>query len=444
MPSAPRPAKTSNSASAPLRILMIHGYTQSGPLFRAKTRALEKKLLKAFPAGVSLVYPTAPIRLAPADVPGFSPLTSTATSEDGRNAGNNDSNDSHATLGETSSDAAQASSTSAPIPNTTTTTTTKSHDTDTDGYGWWRRRGDTEPYYYEGMELGLNSLAQTLKEEGPFDGVIGFSQGGSAAGLVASLLEPGRRRAFEDAARHRGGMKVPEAFWTRRKRRGTTSGKGKQEVMGRDSQTTQASGTESEKSASNVLAPKQSNKITAMESTAQDQPIINSSNSNPQPNTDTDISEDDDIYEPIHPPLKFAVSYSGYGTLNPLYAGFFNPRIRTPMLHFIGSLDTVVEERRSLMLVDACEDGDESSSGSSGNAKNNRRRVIYHPGGHFLPSSQKQLVEALVGFIRETMAEAAEQEEANNILQQNNVNQGSEIDEDMQHLGLQGERNAHI
>jgi hypothetical protein len=30
---------------------------------------------------------------------------------------------------------------------------------------------------------------------------------------------------------------------------------------------------------------------------------------------------------------------------------------------------------------------------------------VYHPGGHFLPSSQKQYVAALVAFIREVMSE---------------------------------------
>lgn len=427
MPSGPRPIHTNNSASAPLRILMIHGYTQSGPLFRSKTRALEKKLLKAFPAGVSLVYPTAPIRLTPADVPGFSPLTSTATSEDSRNTSNSGS--SQATLGEASLDDAQASSAPA--------TTTEPGGTDTDGYGWWRRRGDTEPYYYEGMELGLASLARTLKEEGPFDGVIGFSQGGSAAGLVASLLEPGRRHAFEDAARHRGGVKLPEAFWMKRKRRTTEE---KHDIKDKNSQT-ELSRRKSGGSDNDALASEQSNK-TAAAAAANEEPTAQTQ---PKSQSTTDINEDDDIYEPIHPPLKFAVSYSGYGTLNPLYAGFFNPRIRTPMLHFIGSLDTVVEERRSLMLVDACEDGGSNGRGASGEPGSspsdprNNRRVIYHPGGHFLPSSQKQLVEALVGFIREAMAEAAEQKE-----ERKAGLESTEIDKDMHNLELHGERNAHI
>ena len=73
---------TNNEPARKLRILMLHGYTQSGTLFHAKTKALEKSLAKAFPAapapghlathpgGISLHYPTAPIKLSYADIPG--------------------------------------------------------------------------------------------------------------------------------------------------------------------------------------------------------------------------------------------------------------------------------------------------------------------------------------------------------------------------------------
>lgn len=271
-----------------LRILMLHGYTQSGPLFHAKTKALEKSLAKAFPAapapghlathpgGISLHYPTAPIRLSYADIPGVNV------------------------------DGAEATETEQP-----------------EAYGWWRRKGDSEPYTYEGMERGLATIAETILSEGPFDGVIGFSQGGAAAGMVASLLEPNRRAAFE-TAQSAGGMRYPDSF-------------------------TQDSGY--------------------MEASVQE-------------------------------PLKFAVSYSGFGaSTNALYRAFYEPLIQTPMMHFLGSLDTVVSEERSLRLVEACVDG----KGKDGGV----HRVVYHPGGHFLPSSQKQYVAALVAFIREVMSEQA-------------------------------------
>jgi len=276
---------TNNEPARKLRILMLHGYTQSGPLFHAKTKALEKSLAKAFPAapapghlathpgGISLHYPTAPIKLSYADIPGV-------------NVDGADSNDEQP-----------------------------------EAYGWWRRKGDSEPYTYEGMEQGLATVAESMTRDGPFDGVIGFSQGGAAAGMVAALLEDGRRAAFE-AAQSKGGIRFPDSF-------------------------TKDSGY---------------------------------------------------IEESVQAPLKFAVSYSGFGaSTNSLYQAFYEPQIQTPMMHFLGSLDTVVSEERSLRLVEACANG----KGKDGGVQ----RVVYHPGGHFLPSSQKQYVAALVAFIREVMSE---------------------------------------
>ncbi|KAL1583912.1 hypothetical protein WHR41_07334 [Cladosporium halotolerans] len=278
-------ATTASDSPRKLRILMLHGYTQSGPLFHAKTKALEKSLAKAFPAapaqghlathpgGIELHYPTAPIKLSYSDIPGA------ATDLEG--------------------------------------------DDSPEAYGWWRRKGEGEPYTYEGMDRGLATIAETMQRDGPFDGVIGFSQGGAAAGMVAALLEDGRRAAFE-AAQSKGGMRFPDSF-------------------------TRDSGY---------------------------------------------------IEEAVQAPLKFAVSYSGFGaSTNAMYQAFYEPLIETPMMHFLGSLDTVVSEERSLRLVEACKDG----RGKDGKVQ----RVVYHPGGHFLPSSQKQYVAALVAFIREVMSEQA-------------------------------------
>jgi hypothetical protein len=251
---------------------MLHGFTQSGPLFHAKTRALEKNLQKAFPAGISLHYPTAPIRLAPADVPFALP-------------------DSKKEGGE-------------------------GEEQEIDAWAWWRRKGDSVPYVYEGIEVGLGHIASILKSEGPFDGVIGFSQGGAMAGMVASLLEPGRREAFE-ALYPKGGMRYPDSFLA-------------------DTQT-------------------------------------------------------------IHPQLKFAVSYSGFAAAGvDAYKGFYEPKLTTPFLHILGTLDATVEEKRSLALVEACE----KSEG----------RVVYHPGGHFVPSSQKAYVSALIGFIKDVLHSAEGEE----------------------------------
>ncbi len=151
-------------------------------------------------------------------------------------------------------------------------------------------------------------IAEVLKSEGPFGGVVGFSQGGAAAGMVASLLERGRREAFEKAEMS-GGMSFPDSF----------------------------------------------------------------------------LAEG----EVIHPPLRFAISYSGFGAPSQRYQAFYEPKIETPVLHFLGSLDSVVEESRSQRLIDAC-------------AGKREERVVFHPGGHFLPS-QKQFLNTVIGFIREVV-----------------------------------------
>ncbi|KAK1093531.1 hypothetical protein LTR48_002126 [Friedmanniomyces endolithicus] len=260
-------------ADRKLRILMLHGFTQSGHSFEIKTKALKKSLEKAFPTapkpghlkeypgGLELVYPTAPIRLDPDDV----------------------------------------------VPNSSSAPGAGA-DVQKDG---------------PSMERGFERIASVLQEHStePFAGVIGFSQGGAAAGMVASLLEPGRRHAFE-TAQAKGGMRYPDFF----------------------------------------------------------------------------VKDTGYIEETVHPPMRFAVSYSGFSAAMAnagLYQAFYEPKIATPMLHVLGTVDTVVGEDRSLKLVESCVSG----SGEGG------KRVVYHPGGHFLPSSQKAYVAALVNFIRDVLGE---------------------------------------
>ncbi|RFU35346.1 hypothetical protein B7463_g929, partial [Scytalidium lignicola] len=257
-----------------LKILMLHGFTQSGPLFHAKTRSMEKLLQKAFPAGnpsnpltnfpggIRLIYPTAPNKLPPATLPGF---------EEG---------------GEENDDA----------------------------WGWWRRDDHSERYRY--LDDGMQRIADTiLAEEGGIDGVIGFSQGAACAALVASLLEEGRKEAF-DACEKRGLLGYPKSF----------------------------------------LGP--------------DGKVINA-------------------------PLRFAISYSGFRAPDEFYTGFYEPKIKTPTMHVIGSLDTLVDESRSLALVKVCAND----------------RVVYHPGGHFVPT-RKDMVSAVISFIRETCDDPKLEEES--------------------------------
>lgn len=220
---------------------------------------------------MQLLYPTAPHRLRASQIPGYAP------SEGGGGA------DEVARVAE---------------------------EDEIDAWAWWRR--DEATGLYLGLDEGLARIAETIRAAGGVDGVVGFSQGGAAAAIVASLLETGRREAMEAAAAAADGLPYPEAF-------GEVSG-----------------------------------------------------------------------------PLEFAVSYSGFFAPHARYAGLYEPRIRTPVLHVIGSLDTVVEEGRVRGLVERCEGGE--------------GRVVVHPGGHFVPVG-REWVGALVGFIREVVGGVGKKEE---------------------------------
>ncbi|KAA6408149.1 MAG: hypothetical protein FRX48_07891 [Lasallia pustulata] len=251
-------AASTSSTSQPLKVLMLHGFTQSGPVFYAKSRALEKALCRSLP-NTSFSYPTGPMPLRPTDIPGFELVTKNAKGDE------------------------------------------------TEAYAWWRR-SNTGPEYV-GIQEGLAKIAATIIEEGPFDGVVGFSQGGCAAGMVAALLEGKERVQGFERREKEGGLPYPSSF---------------------------------------------------LKST--------------------------DSVELIQPPLKFAIIYSGFAAPSELYSGFYEPPITTSMLHFIGSLDSVVDEARSRKLIAACA-GEE--------------KVVVHPGGHFVPS-QKAFLEAAVGFVLES------------------------------------------
>ena len=283
-------AKTADAEKTPLKILMLHGFTQSGELFRAKARALEKHLQKSLPTHtLTFVYPTGPIKLNPDDIPFKTSPDTTPTD-----------------------------------PSTSTP--------EISAHAWWRRSTTAEPPVYLGLDTGLESIARILSTDGPFDGVIGFSQGAACAAIVASLLEPDRRAAFDY-------FSDPKHASTYR--------------------TTNCSAT---------TIPSESAGAT---------PIAGI----PFPAAFEGVSG-------VHPQLKFAVCYSGFRAPGPRYRAFYErPAIGTPVLHVLGSLDAVVEEGRSRMLIAACE-GDAEGEG----------RVLVHPGGHFLPSQRKYL-DYVAGFI---------------------------------------------
>lgn len=252
-----------NGVSKTLRILMLHGYTQSGPLFNAKTKALEKSLNKAFP-GVVMSYPTGPMKLKASDIPGFD-LSRVENEGD-----------------------------------------------EVESYGWWRRSNTAEPPEYVGLDEGFNVVAEVLKTQGPFDGVMGFSQGAAMASMVVSLLEGESRKAVFEAAQAKSKLAIPF----------------------------------------------------------------------PQSFANLD-----------HPPMKFCVLYAGFISPGARYAAFYEPTLSTPTCHFIGSLDTVVEEARTNRLIEA-----------TGGAQ--KTSVVVHPGGHFVPSN-RQYLDVVVAFIKAKTTDTA-------------------------------------
>ncbi|KAM5348826.1 hypothetical protein ACJ41O_008649 [Fusarium nematophilum] len=250
-PNGTKPQKPNgNGGKKEVKILMLHGYTQSGALFRAKTRALEKLLIKLLnPVSLLpvLIYATAPNRLRAEDVPGYQPPEEPPAD-----------------------------------------------DYQPDTWGWWRKHEATGAYCL--LEEGMATVAQAIREAGGVDAVLGFSQGGALAALVASALEP--ERSLPEGE---------EGDWAR----------GLREANGGN-------------------------------------------------------------------PVRFAVSYSGFWAPPDSLQFCYEPKIKTPTLHYMGSLDTVVDESRSQALIDRCEGP----------------VVMVHPGGHYVPVS-KEWAMPLAGFIKQ-------------------------------------------
>ncbi|EGY21213.1 dihydrofolate reductase [Verticillium dahliae VdLs.17] len=154
---------------------------------------------------------------------------------------------------------------------------------------------DADRQSYIGLDEGMAAIASTLRSSGPVDAVLGFSQGGAVAALVAAALETPHRDVHAE-----------QAAW--------------------------------------VAALREANEGRG---------------------------------------LRFAAVYSGFFAVDESLAWCFEPKIQTPTIQFIGSLDTVVDEGRSRALVDRCEEA----------------AVVVHPGGHYVPIS-KEWAMALAGYVK--------------------------------------------
>ena len=57
-------------------------------------------------------------------------------------------------------------------------------------YEWWdSRQGAAGEYVYEGAAAALRGLVAVLRERGPFDGIVGFSQGAIVATVLTALRQ---------------------------------------------------------------------------------------------------------------------------------------------------------------------------------------------------------------------------------------------------------------
>ena len=147
----------------PVKILALHGYTQSGPGFQRKIQKLQNHLEKIFP-DVQIHFPTGVIQLRPSEKALGTSFNQSEPPASGDSLTNDDQPDRD----------------------------------DIDAYAWHTLHDARDPP--TGFEDSLNALADILRTEGPFDGILGFSQGALLAVMVASLLEGGLRiEAFKRA-----------------------------------------------------------------------------------------------------------------------------------------------------------------------------------------------------------------------------------------------------
>ncbi|KAK3169200.1 hypothetical protein OEA41_008583 [Lepraria neglecta] len=154
-----------------IKILALHGYTQSGPTLQRKVKRLQLHLEKVFP-DVGFYFPSGPIKLRPTEKlwalnsRHYEPVISTEGT---------DANDK-------------------PDPD------------DIDSFAWHTLHNQREPP--SGLLHSLDMLSDILRVHGPFDGILGFSQGAVLAVMVASLLEGAPRKdAFQ-----RNQQQCPEAL----------------------------------------------------------------------------------------------------------------------------------------------------------------------------------------------------------------------------------------
>ncbi|XP_055513629.1 esterase OVCA2 [Leucoraja erinacea] len=140
-----------------LRVFCVHGYRQDERSFRERTGSLRKLLKKR----AELLYVSAPLR-----VPS---LTGTGP-------------------GQQQEEQAPAAG-------------TRAVETEGDGRGWWFSNPEEESFdaldkveSCKGLEESLETIGKAMTELGPFDGIMGFSQGAALVSMICALGQQGDPR----------------------------------------------------------------------------------------------------------------------------------------------------------------------------------------------------------------------------------------------------------
>ncbi|KAI8870005.1 hypothetical protein GQ42DRAFT_163047 [Ramicandelaber brevisporus] len=229
--------------TAPLRFLCLHGHAQNATIFYGRTGAFRK----AFKSTAEFTFANAPHAI-PIDTPQH--------------------------------DGGEVTQSSQPL-------------------SWCEKLPDGTVY---GLDAAMDSLADVLKEQGPFDGLLAYSQGASIGVLLAAILE-------NPAAAKAKLQSTPAS--------------------------TPTPASASDSSASSVAAV----------------------NGKPAPGgvylkRDSEL-RNSRILDTTHPPFKVALLFCSGGpatnaSLNPLFS---DGRIQCPSLHVLGRQDAVVPNERSEMLL---------------------------------------------------------------------------------------------
>ncbi|KAE8334814.1 hypothetical protein BDV24DRAFT_156551 [Aspergillus arachidicola] len=79
-----------------------------------------------------------------------------------------------------------------------------------------------------------------------------------------------------------------------------------------------------------------------------------------------------------HPPFRFAICFSGFKLGHPNYQALYEPKLRTPMLHFIAELDTMIPRALTEQLAQQCF----------------HCQVKYFMGTHYVPRNSQSVTSA--------------------------------------------------